>query len=69
MKNGCDPQDEHFNDPKKCDLLSVMPWPNFRNYRVFEINAIYDYLSALKHTDAGVTAQCPVAPQGVADNQ
>lgn len=68
MKNGCDPQDEHFSDPKKCGLLSIMPWPNFRNYRVFEIKAIYDYLSALKHKDAGPTAQCLVAPQGVADN-
>ena len=69
MKNGCDPQDGSFNDPKKCDLLNVMPWPNFRNYRVFEINAIYDYLSALPHKDVDAAAQCTPAPQGVADNQ
>jgi hypothetical protein len=69
MKNGCDPQDGSFNDPKKCDLLNVMPWPNFRNYRVFEINAIYDYLSALPHKDVDAAAQCTPAPQGVADNR
>ncbi len=67
MKTGCDPLDESFQDAKACDLLQVMPWYNFRNYRVFEISAIYDYLSALPHTDVGAQAQCQPDPQGVVD--
>src|SRR6516162_8463157 len=53
MKTGCDPLDEDFQDAKTCDLLQVMPWYNFQNYRIFEISAIYDYLSALPHTEVG----------------
>jgi hypothetical protein len=69
MKTGCDPRDEDFQDAKACDLLQVMPWYNFRNYRIFEINAIYDYLGALPYTDVGALAQCQPAPQGLADQQ
>jgi hypothetical protein len=69
IRTGCDPQDENFNDPSTCGLLNVMPWPNFRNYRPFEISAIYDYLSALPHTNVGSAAQCTPDPQGVADKQ
>jgi hypothetical protein len=66
IKNGCDPLDENFQDAKTCGLLQVMPWYNFQNYRVFEINAIYDYLSALPHTDIGAQAQCTPDPEGLA---
>ena len=30
MYTGCDPQDANFRDPQACELLQVMPWPNFR---------------------------------------
>jgi hypothetical protein len=69
MKTGCDPLDENFQDAKTCDLLQVMPWYNFQNYRIFEISAIYDYLHALPHTEVGAQAQCQPDPQGVADKQ
>jgi hypothetical protein len=46
-----------------------MPWYNFKNYRIFEISAIYDYLSALPHTEVGAQAQCQPDSQGVADQQ
>ena len=65
MKNGCDPQDENFQDANTCGLLGVMPWYNFQNYRVSEISAIYDYLSALPHTEVGPQA-CTPDPQGLA---
>ena len=67
IKTGCDPQDANFNDPQACGLLNVMPWPNFQNYRIYEISAIYDYLSALPHTEVGTAAACTPDPQGVAD--
>jgi hypothetical protein len=66
IKTGCDPQDENFYDSETCGLLNVMPWPNFQNYRIYEISAIYDYLSALPHTEIGVAAPCTPDPQGVA---
>ena len=70
MKTGCDPQDENFDDPQTCGLLNVMPWPNFSvTYSNFELSAIYDYLSALPHTEVGAATQCTPDPQGVADNQ
>ncbi len=69
MKTGCDPLDENFQDAKTCDLLQVMPWYNFQNYRISEISAIYDYLQALPPTEVGAQAQCPPDPQGVADKQ
>jgi hypothetical protein len=70
MKTGCDPQDENFDDPQTCGLLNVMPWSNFNvTYDNFELSAIYDYLSALPHTEVGAATQCTPDPQGVADNQ
>jgi hypothetical protein len=66
IKTGCDPQAENFNDSQTCGLLNVMPWPNFQNYRINEISAIYDYLSALPHTEIGAGAACTPDPQGVA---
>ena len=70
MRTGCDPQDDDFNDPQQCSLLQVMPWPNFgTTLRRYELSAIYDYLSALPHTEPDATAQCVSDPQGVADNQ
>jgi hypothetical protein len=70
IRTGCDPQDENFDDPKTCSLLQVMPWPNFgTTYRRFELSAIYDYLSALPHTNIDSSAQCTPDPQGVAGNQ
>jgi hypothetical protein len=70
MKTGCDPRDENFDDPQTCGLLNVMPWPNFSvTYGNFELSAIYDYLSALPHTEVGAATQCTPDPQGVADNQ
>ena len=70
IRTGCDPQDENFNDPQTCGLLQVMPWPNFgTTLRRYELSAIYDYLSALPHTEPDNTAQCTPNPQGVADNQ
>jgi hypothetical protein len=70
IRTGCDPQDENFNDPQQCGLLQVMPWPNFgTTLRRYELSAIYDYLSALPHTEPDNTAQCAPNPQGVADNQ
>jgi hypothetical protein len=68
IKTGCDPQDENFQDASTCGLLQVMPWPNFQNYRIYEISAIYDYLSALPYRDIGPGA-CTPEPQGVADPQ
>ena len=69
MKTGCDPKDENFQDAKTCDLLQVMPWYNFQNYRISELSAIYDYLQALPPTQVGAQAQCPPGPQGLADKQ
>ena len=50
--------------------LQVMPWPNFGTTpRDNELSAIYDYLSALPHTEIGSSEQCTPDPQGVAGNQ
>ena len=69
IKTGCDPLDENFQDAQTCGLLQVMPWPNFKNYRIFEINAIYDYLSALPHAEPNAAAAlCTPDPQGVASD-
>jgi hypothetical protein len=35
------------NDPEGGDLLQIMPWPTFRNMRDRDLEAIYEYLSAV----------------------
>ena len=63
---GCDPQDAHFRDPEKCELLQVMPWPNYQDMQTRDVSAIYSYLSALPHAEPGAIAQCKPDPQGIA---
>jgi len=36
------------------ELLQVMPWPVFRNMTDRDIQAIYEYLSAIPHAEPGV---------------
>jgi hypothetical protein len=66
MRTGCDPRDANFRNPRHCELLQVMPWPNYRAMTSQDLNAMYDYLSALPHADPGAQAQCVVDPQGIA---
>lgn len=69
IRTGCDPQDANFNDPQSCGLLQVMPWPALRaTLRQNELDAIYDYLSAIPTADptAPPAGQCTPDPQGVA---
>ena len=66
LRTGCDPQDANFRDPQRCELLQVMPWPNYQEMSKQDLNAIYSFLSALPHTEPGAAAQCAPAPQGVA---
>jgi hypothetical protein len=66
MHTGCDPKDANFRDPQACELLQVMPWPNFREMRKQELSAIYTFLSALPHAEPGAAKQCAPAPQGIA---
>jgi hypothetical protein len=65
LQTGCDPQDAKFRDPQHCELLQVMPWPNYQDMRPQEISAIYSYLSALPHAKPGAAAQCKPDPQGI----
>ena len=65
MRTGCDPQEGNFRDPQHCELLQVMPWPNYQDMRAQDISAIYSYLSALPHAEPGPFAQCVPDPQGV----
>jgi hypothetical protein len=66
LRTGCDPQDANFRDPARCELLQVMPWPNYQNVDKQEVSAIYTYLSALPHAEPGLAAQCQPDPQGIA---
>jgi hypothetical protein len=67
MQTGCDPQDKNFRDPHSCELLQVMPWPNYQSLTRRDLNAIYDYLSALPHAEPDKQlAQCKPDPQGLA---
>jgi hypothetical protein len=65
IQTGCDPQDEDFRDPARCELLQVMPWPEYRKLTNSDLRAIYAYLSVLPHTEPGPAAQCQPDPQGV----
>jgi hypothetical protein len=33
--------------PFNCDLLQVMPWPNYKSLTDYELRAIYEYLRAI----------------------
>ena len=66
IQTGCDPQEGNFRDPAKCELLQVMPWPEYRKMTTSDLRAIYAYLSVLPHTEPGPAAQCQPDPQGVA---
>ena len=66
LQTGCDPQDANFRDPQTCELLQVMPWPNYQELSKTDLNAIYSFLSVLPHAEPGAAAQCSPAPQGVA---
>jgi hypothetical protein len=66
MRTGCDPQDAKFGDPQACELLQVMPWPEFQVMTEGDLSAIYDYLSAIPHQEIGAAAQCVPDPQGIA---
>ena len=46
MRTGRDP-----DDPDK--VLQVMPWPIFRNLTDRDLQAIYEYLSAIPHAEPG----------------
>ena len=52
-----------------CELLQVMPWPNYQDMRRRDLTAIYAYLSALPHADPispSPPGGCTPDPQGVA---
>jgi hypothetical protein len=69
LRTGCDPQDANFRDPQMCELLQVMPWPNYQVMKKQDLAAIYAYLSALPHADpVGPSSPggCAPDPQGVA---
>jgi hypothetical protein len=69
LRTGCDPQDANFRDPQMCELLQVMPWPNYQDMRRRDLAAIYAYLSALPHADPispSAPGGCTPDPQGVA---
>ena len=69
LRTGCDPQDANFRDPQMCELLQVMPWPNYQDMKNSDLVAIYAYLSALPHEDPVGDAAgggCFPDPQGVA---
>jgi hypothetical protein len=70
LRTGCDPQDPNFRDPQKCELLQVMPWPNYQEMKKKDLAAIYSYLSALPYADPSPLGKssggCPPASQGVA---
>ncbi|HET6546169.1 MAG TPA: hypothetical protein VFG55_05415 [Rhodanobacteraceae bacterium] len=40
-------------DPPPCPLLQVMPWPVLRHLSDHDIEAIYEYLSAIPHAEPG----------------
>ena len=40
MQTGCDPQDANFRDPQMCELLQVMPWPNYQVMNKQDLAAI-----------------------------
>ena len=65
IRTGCDPQDANFRDPRACELLQVMPWPNLQEMKKQELNAIYTFLSALPHVEPGAAKQCVPAAQGI----
>jgi hypothetical protein len=67
MRTGCDPQEANFRDPQACELLQVMPWPQYREMAKQDLNAIYSFLSALPHAKPSTAAQCVPDPQGIAD--
>lgn len=66
LKTGCDPQDDNFRDPKSCELLQVMPWPNYQDIKTQDLSAIYSFLRALPHGQPGAASQCVPDPQGIA---
>ena len=65
MQTGCDPHEKNYRDPKSCELLQVMPWPNYALMTRRDLNAIYDYLAALPHAEPGEAAQCKPEPQEI----
>lgn len=67
FKTGCDPQEANFHDPETCGLLQVMPWPQYRDLKPQDVNAIYSFLSVLPHAEPGAAAQCVPEAQGVAN--
>jgi hypothetical protein len=69
LRTGCDPQDANFRDPQMCELLQVMPWPNYQEMKRKDLTAIYAYLGALPHADPispSPPGGCTPDPQGVA---
>ncbi len=69
LRTGCDPQDANFRDPQMCELLQVMPWPNYQVMQRRDLTAIYAYLGALPHADPITPSPpggCTPDPQGVA---
>jgi hypothetical protein len=67
MRTGCDPRDANFRDPQACELLQVMPWPQYQEMTKQDLNAIYSFLSALPHAKPGAAKQCVPDKQGIAD--
>ncbi len=51
MRNGTDYKQLH---PQTAPLLQVMPWPVYREMTQRDLEAIYEYLSAIPHAEPGV---------------
>ncbi len=60
LRTGVDPDHVH---PQISPLLQVMPWPVFRNMTNRDIDAIYEYLSAIPHADTPPPGTCSGAGQ------
>jgi len=53
MRQGLNLNCQPGDPPPHCPLLHVMPWPNFQDSSDGDLQAIYEYLSAIPHAEPG----------------